>query len=178
MTATQRIIEVVPYDPVWVALFDKESSRIKEVFTEGLIEVHHIGSTSVPGLVAKPIIDLMPEVLEIGALDDSDEAMERLGYFVKGEFGIPGRRFYLKGLIDRTHHVHAFESGSEGLIRHLAFRDYLRAHPKEAAAYADLKIKLAVQCRHDNDGYCDGKHEFVQEREQRALRWREKSGNE
>jgi GrpB-like predicted nucleotidyltransferase (UPF0157 family) len=172
MTSVQRTIEVVPYDPLWKALFEKESSRIKNVITEGLVDVHHIGSTSVPGLSAKPIIDLMPEVLDLDALDDFDEAMERLGYIVQGEFGIPGRRFYLKGLIDRTHHVHAFESASEGLIRHLAVRDYLRDHPNEAAAYAGIKSKLAAQFSHDNDGYCDGKHEFVQQLETRALRWK------
>ncbi len=148
-----------------------ESALIRAAITDGLVDIHHIGSTSVPGLSAKPIIDLMPEVVDINALDDFDEAMESLGYTVKGEFGISGRRFYLKGLIDRTHHVHAFESGSEGLIRHLAVRDYLRDHPDEAAAYADLKIKLAAQFPHDNEGYCDGKHEFVRLLESRALRW-------
>ena len=173
MTFAQRIIEVVPYEPLWKELFEKESSRIKEVLTEGLVDVHHIGSTSVPGLAAKPIIDLLPEVSDLETLDQFDEAMEGLGYTVMGEFGIPGRRLYLKGVLDRTHHVHAFESGSVGLLRHLAVRDYLRVHPDEAAAYADIKKKLAARFRYDNDGYCDGKHEFVQQLEKRALRWRE-----
>ena len=172
MTSRQRTIEVVPYSPYWQVRFEQESSRIKEVISDGLVDVHHIGSTSVPGLQAKPIIDLMPEVLDLEVLDRFDLAMEGLGYIIKGEFGIPGRRFYIKGLIDRTHHVHAFERGSEGLIRHLAVRDYLRDHPGEAAAYADLKIRLAAQFPHDSDGYCDGKHEFVQQLERRALRWK------
>jgi GrpB-like predicted nucleotidyltransferase (UPF0157 family) len=172
MTSPQRTIEVVPYDPFWEVLFEQESSRIKDVIAEGLVDVHHIGSTSVPGLSAKPIIDMMPEVLNLDVLDDFNLAMEGLGYIVMGEFGIPGRRFYMKGLIDRTHHVHAFERGSEGLNRHLAVRDFLRDHFDEAAAYADLKMKLAAQFPHDNDGYCDGKHDFVQQLERRALRWR------
>ena len=172
MTSDQRTIKVVPYDPLWKSLFERESKRIKEVITEGLIEVHHIGSTSVPSLSAKPIIDMMPEVLSLGLLDDFDQEMEGLGYLVKGELGIPGRRFYLKGEVDRTHHVHAFESGSESLIRHLAVRDYLRDHPGEASSYADLKMRLASQFPHDNDGYCEGKHEFVQQLEKRALNWK------
>ena len=172
MTSRQRTIKVVPYNPYWKVLFEEESTRIKEVITEGLVDVHHIGSTSVPDLSAKPIIDIMPEVLDLDVLDGFDDAMEGLGYIIKGEFGIPGRRFYLKGLIDRTHHVHAFESGSEGLARHLAVRDYLRDQPDEAAAYAELKVQLAARFSHDNDGYCDGKHEFVQQLEKRALRWK------
>ena len=172
MNLPQRKIEVVPYNSDWALRFEEESSHLKSVITEGLVEVHHIGSTSVPSLAAKPIIDLMPEVVDVGVLDKFDYAMEQLGYSVKGELGIPGRRFYLKGLIERTHHVHAFESGSEGLMRHLAVRDFLRRSPDEAAAYAKLKLELAARFPNDNDGYCDGKHEFVQDLERRALRWR------
>lgn len=172
MSITQRTIKVVSYDASWEKLFRSESSLIRSVLTEGLVDIHHIGSTSVPGLSAKPIIDIMPEVLDLEILDRFDHVMEDLGYIVKGEFGIPGRRFYLKGLVDRTHHVHAFESGSEGMIRHLAVRDYLRLHPTEASTYAELKIRLAAEFPHDNDGYCEGKHEFMQELEKRALQWK------
>jgi len=113
----------------------------------------------------------MPEVVDVVALDSFDDAMAAIGYVAKGEFGIVGRRFYLKGSTERTHHVHAFDCRSDGLLRHLAVRDYLRAHPSEAANYAELKIRLAEQFPHDNDGYCDGKHDFVQALEQRALHW-------
>ncbi len=172
MTFQKRTIEVVPYDPFWKTLFKQESSRIQKVICEGLVAVHHIGSTSVPGLSAKPIIDITPEVLDLKILDRFDQAMKGLGYRVMGEYGIPGRRFYLKGFVARTHHVHAFESASEGLIRHLAVRDYLRSHPEEAAAYSKLKTNLAAQFPHDNDGYCNGKHEFFKLLELRALCWK------
>ena len=79
MTSAQRTIEVMPYDPLWKELFEEESARIKDAITEGLIEIHHIGSTSVPGLSAKPIVDLMPEVIDVDALSDFDETMEGLG---------------------------------------------------------------------------------------------------
>lgn len=134
--------------------------------------IHHIGSTAVPGLCAKPVIDLMPEVSDLSVLDDCSASFEKLGYIVKGEFGIPGRRFYLKGLIDRTHHIHAFEQGSEGLIRHLAVRDYLTAHPKIAQEYGALKKELAKRYSSDNDGYCEGKSQFMQNLEQSALCWK------
>lgn len=171
IAAPQRKIEVVPYDPIWVKLFEEEAARISEAIPEGLIAVHHIGSTSVPGLAAKPIIDILLEVSNLTLLDGFDSNMESIGYTVKGEFGIPGRRFYLKGLIDRTHHIHAFEQGSVGVHRHLAVRDYLRTYPEQAAEYGGLKSEIAKQFEHDNDRYCNAKHDFVQALEQRALHW-------
>ena len=126
-------------------------------------------------MAAKPVIDIMPEVSTVELLDQFDEGMQSLGYIVKGEFGISGRRFYLKGLVDRTHHVHAFETGSEGFVRHLALRDYLRVHQSEAREYAKLKLKLADTYRYDNDGYCDGKFAFVQRLEKRSLEWIQES---
>lgn len=147
------------------------AAKSDHVFVAHVVGVDYIGSTSVPGLSAKRIINLMPEVVDLAVLDGFDQAMQGLGYHSKGELGFFVRRFYLKGLIDRTHHVHAFESGSEGLTRHLAVRDYLRWHPEEAAAYARLKLQLAARFPNENDGYCDGKHEFVQGLEKRALGW-------
>ena len=171
MTTPFRKIEVLAYDERWVEMFEVEAERLRDILTEGIVEIHHIGSTSVPSMAAKPIIDIMPEVSSIELLDQFDEAMERAGYHVKGEFGIPGRRFYLKGLVNRTHHVHAFASGSEGLVRHLALRDYLRHHDQEAEDYGKLKRKLAEVHRFDNDKYCDEKFEYVQNLEKRALAW-------
>ena len=175
MAAPQRKIEVVPYDPTWAELFEAEAARLSEAIPEGLVAVHHIGSTSVPGLAAKPTIDILAEVSDLTVLDRFDSNMESLGYLAKGEFGIPGRRFYLKGLIDRTHHVHAFEQGSVGLHRHLAVRDYLRAHIEQVAEYGSLKLQIAKQFEHDSDGYCDAKHDYVQALERRALRWKSRS---
>ncbi len=171
MKPRKRKIEVVPYDPEWPVLFAQEAEAIRAIAPDCFVAIHHIGSTAVPGLAAKPVIDIMPIVTDLGLLDQINSGMEDLGYIVKGEFGIPGRRFFLKGLIDRTHHVHAFEEGSGGLMRHVAFRDYLRCHPDEAEKYAELKMKNAAQFPHDNDGYCDAKHDFVTELEKRAVAW-------
>ena len=171
MNVQKRIITVVPYDNRWAEEFRKEARAISEVLSKEIVQIHHIGSTAVPGLRAKPVIDVLLEVKDVLALDAYNAEMTALGYVPKGEFGIPGRRFYLKGLYDRTHHIHAFNSGSSDAKRHIAFRDYLIAHPAAAREYGDLKARCADQCDNDNDRYCDGKHEFVQKLEKKAVAW-------
>ena len=171
MKIPRRKIEVVAYNKNWPIEFESEASRLRKVITGGFLKIHHIGSTAVPGLAAKPVIDILFEVTDLSFLDRLKSKIESLGYLSKGEFGIPGRRFYLKGLIERTHHIHAFESGSSGLLRHLAMRDFLRKSPERAAEYGALKEKNAKAFPFDNDGYCEAKHEFVQDLEQESLRW-------
>jgi GrpB-like predicted nucleotidyltransferase (UPF0157 family) len=100
-------------------------------------------------------------VTAVAALDGFNDELRAAGYEPKGEFGIPGRRYFKKGGENRTHHIHAFASGDFNLIRHLAFRDYLRAHPEVAAEYAELKRTIAATCNNDIERYCDGKDEFV-----------------
>ncbi|PQO40987.1 GrpB family protein [Blastopirellula marina] len=177
MTA-RRIIEVVPADPQWPQAFQAEAARIAEVLSGNLIRAHHIGSTAVPHLAAKPVIDILLEVTDVAALDAQDHAMEQLGYTPRGELGIPGRRFYLRGLIRRTHHIHAFAAGSQDVRRHLAFRDYLIAHSDVAKQYAGLKQQCAQACDNDNEKYCAGKHAFVVEHQDKALAWYEGLGDE
>lgn len=144
------------------------------VLKEQIVKIHHIGSTSVPGLKAKPIIDILLAVKDVGALDAFDAEMKALGYTPRGEYGIPGRRFYLKGLHNRTHHIHAFNAGSAGAQRHLAFRDYLIAHPDIAKKYEILKVRCAEECHNNIDRYCEGKHDFVQAHEKKALEWKKR----
>jgi GrpB-like predicted nucleotidyltransferase (UPF0157 family) len=159
-----RNIAVVEYSPEWPELFAAESERLAGALGSNLVEAHHIGSTSVPQLAAKPVIDILAVVRSLDELDAQNEAMIRLGYGPKGEFGIPGRRFFSKGPDDaRTHHVHAFEPGHEEVAAHLRFRDYLRAHPKEARRYAELKKALAARHRNDIEAYIEGKAPFIHE---------------
>ena len=168
-----RKIVVVDYDPRWPGLFREEAKKIRRVLGKNCVGVHHIGSTAVQGLKAKPVIDIMPVVKDISLVDGLNREFEALGYECKGEFGIPGRRFFTKGGDDRTHHIHIFQADNkEAIERHLAVRDYLRCHPKDAAAYGALKTRLAAEFTYDNDGYCDGKEAFVKELEQKALAWR------
>ena len=163
-------VVVSEYDPRWPRLFAEEVEKISEILGENCVAVHHIGSTAVEGLAAKPIIDIMPVVRSLTEADRAAPALERLGYEYLGEFGIPGRRYLRKGGDERTHQVHIFACGDAANInRHLAVRDYLRAHPAVREAYAVLKRRLAEQFPYDIDGYCDGKQSFVQELERLAL---------
>ena len=123
MNTNKRIIQVVAYDPKWPELFQIESEALAAVLGDEILRVHHIGSTAVPGLAAKPIIDILLEVKDVNTLDEYNAAMERLGYTARGEYGVPGRRFFLKGLHNRTHHVHAFNVGSPAVSY-----THLRAH--------------------------------------------------
>ena len=141
----KQIIEVVPYDARWPNQFEENASQIQPIFSDNFVAIHHIGSTSVPGLAAKPTIDILLEVKDIELVDKCNDPMGMLGYEAWGEYNIPGRRFFVKSEDNRTHHVHTFQVGSSEIARHLFFRDYLKSHPDEAKEYANLKIKLAHQ---------------------------------
>ena len=168
----QWAVEVVEYSAEWPEMFRREAALLKELLRDELIAVFHIGSTSVPGLPAKPIIDLLPVVADIDRLDGYAEGFVKLGYEVWGEYGIPGRRYYSKGGAKRTHHIHAFQYDSLlDIGRHLAFRDFLRTHESTRAEYARLKIELARQYPKDIDNYCQGKDDFVKRLEREALKW-------
>ncbi len=172
MCAMRNFI-VVPYNPRWPALFQQEAGKIGAVFGQECIAIHHIGSTSIPGMSAKPIIDIMPVVPNIDQVESFNPAMIQLGYEPKGENGIPGRRYFVKGGdANRTHHVHIYEPSNPEVIRHLCFRDYLMAHAEEARQYAAMKITLAQQYPHDILGYMADKDSLIKETLQKALtRW-------
>lgn len=167
-------IQVVPPDPKWSDQFDAEANRIRSALGDAAVKIHHIGSTSIPNIYAKPVIDILLEVSDIEDLDNHTSEMTALGYEAKGEFGIPGRRYFRKNSETgvRTHQIHAFESLNEGLVRHLAFRDYMIAHPLIAQAYSDLKRRLASDFPDDIEAYMDGKDPFIKEHERNALKWR------
>lgn len=156
-----RIVEVVPYQDKWPSMFEAEAKLIKQALGDNCVAIHHIGSTSVPGLAAKPIIDILPVVKNIMLVDQANPAMQALGYDVKGEFGIFFRRFFQKGNEKRTHNVHVFEEGNTEIDRHIKFRDWMRAHPDDREAYAKLKKELATKFPHDILNYVIGKDDFV-----------------
>jgi GrpB-like predicted nucleotidyltransferase (UPF0157 family) len=164
-----RRIEIVDYNPDWVIMFQKERALLADLLGPIMIACHHIGSTSVPGLAAKPIIDIMLEVGSLSELDCHTSGMEALGYESMGEYGIAGRRFFRKGGCDRTHHIHAFSAGDFNVERHLAFRDYLRLRPDRLREYAEIKQRVALECANDIEKYCHGKDAFVKNLEREAL---------
>lgn len=164
-------IEVVSYDPDWPEAFAMEKVGVWGKVGEAIVAIHHIGSTAVLGLSAKPIIDMLMETSSLELLDEHTFELEALGYEGLGEFGIPGRRYFRKGGDNRTHQIHAFATGDPGLRRHLAFRDYLRAHPEICREYDQLKREVAATCNQDIDRYCKGKDAFIKKHEALALEW-------
>jgi len=169
-----RKVEVVPHNPLWREAFEAEARHVGSALGENVVAVHHIGSTAIPNIYAKPVVDLLVEVRDITEVDGRSSAMESLGYEVMGEYGIPRRWYFRKDDQEgiRTHNIHAFEAGSAEVERHLAFRDYMIAHPEEAEKYSELKRKLAEQHPQSMDGYMDGKDGFIKEMDQKAAQWR------
>ncbi|PMC34424.1 hypothetical protein CJ195_23540 [Bacillus sp. UMB0899] len=168
-----RKVEVCSFNEKWSQMFREESEKLKHIFGNEVVDIHHIGSTSVPGLKAKPIIDIMPVVKDINNVDKYTIEMQEIGYDPKGENGIPGRRYFQKGGDNRSHHVHIYQVGSYEIKRHLAFRDYLKSCPDEVKNYGELKERLAQQFPYDIESYINGKDEFVKEIERKALEWTE-----
>ncbi|MBX3638664.1 MAG: GrpB family protein [Rubrivivax sp.] len=170
---TVRPVRVVPPDPAWAGRFAAEASRIRKALADVDVAVHHIGSTAIRGIVAKPIVDLLLEVRGLAALDARTAAMTALGYEAMGEFGLPGRRYFRRNSPEgvRLFHAHAFERGSAEARRHLAFRDYMNAHPVAAQDYGALKQRLAREFADDMQAYIDGKDAFVKTHEALALAW-------
>lgn len=163
---------VVEYDPNWKTEYLKEEQAIKKILRDELVNSFHIGSTSVPNLKAKPIIDILLVVDDIGNLDAYSTQFENLGYEVMGEFGIKGRRYFRKGGDDRTHQIHAFQYDHiQEIERHLSFRDYLRQNPVICKEYGELKSKLADKYPADIESYGDSKDDFVKKIGKEALKW-------
>ena len=167
-----RRIGVVSHDPNWLAMFEAEAEDIAYVMGAELVAIHRIGSTSIPDIKAKPIIDLLVEVRDIEMIDTLNDAMIDLGYEPMGERGIPGRRYFRKpNKFTRTHRVHVYGIGHSDIDRYLNFRDYLIAHPGEGQAYGRLKEDLARMFPEDSHSYTEGKSEFIREIDARAKAW-------
>ena len=170
-----RQVIVVPYDPHWPAAFERAAHEVTKALGQSLLAIHHIGSTSIPGIHAKPIIDMLAVARDLPSVDACSDGMQAIGYEVMGEFGIDGRRYFRRdnaaGI--RTEHVHTFAADSRHVRRHLAFRDFLRAHAGIAQEYAQLKQRLAAAHPFDIEAYMDGKDAFIREIQAKALQWGE-----
>jgi len=170
-------VAVVAYEAKWPQLFEIESEKLRAALGDNVVSLEHIGSTAVPGLVAKPVIDLLAGLRTFPLSSQRIAVLEGLGYEYLGENGIPGRLFFRKGR-PRSHHVHAVLFGEDHWERHLAFRDYLRANAREKNAYAEFKRTLVREVGGDRDRYVDGKEMYAAALEQRARVWREEADNE
>ena len=175
-TSTERTpVVLVPHRAEWAAMADAEAARLRDTIgNDVVVAIHHIGSTSIPGICAKPTIDLMPLVTSLAALDAREAAVRALGYEWRGEFGIPGRRFVSLVAGDppkRLFNVHCFEASTPGVERHLAFRDYMRAHPDRARAYEAEKFRAQKASPDDTLAYSQEKGPWIVEAEREALAW-------
>ncbi|HEY8562144.1 MAG TPA: GrpB family protein [Pyrinomonadaceae bacterium] len=157
------IVKLLPHDERWHELFAEEKARISDVVGDFVVSIEHIGSTSVCGLAAKPILDIAIAIEDKASGKHCVAPLENIGYVYRGENGIPGRFYFVKGKAERrTHHLHVLLEGSEELKNHLAFRDHLRTNRDAAAEYDRIKTELAEKYPHDRDSYLDGKTEFIE----------------
>jgi GrpB-like predicted nucleotidyltransferase (UPF0157 family) len=167
-----RKTNIVPWSEEWASLFEEEATIIKTIFQESLLEIHHIGSTSIKTIgYAKPIIDILVVVKDISSVDLLNPQLIELGYEAKGENGIPGRRFFQKGGDNRTHHVHFFQNGDEQIHYHLDFKTFLLEHPEQAYRYKQKKLELVSKFPNEHQKYQEGKQELVSELAELAARW-------
>jgi len=175
----QRRIEVVGYDPSWPKQFEQEAVLIESAFGASYVASHHIGSTSIPGLAAKPTIDIAVEITAETDIPAFYPAMEMIGYTCRGECldavipGVPGRFYFVRydGAVHLTH-AHAYRTGHGDLDEKLLFRDYLLANAEIADKYGEVKLALATEHRHDNIGYMQGKDDFVKRLIEDARIWK------
>jgi len=160
------------YSPEWPLAFAEEAQRLRQLLGDELLTAHHIGSTSVPGLSAKPIIDLLPIVRSHAELDARTPSLETAGYRAWGELGLPGRRYFTKDRdAYRTHNLHCYQAGDPAIERHLAFCAYLRSHADARREYEQLKRAVYAQHPADITAYNGGKDAWIKKMEGLALAW-------
>ncbi|PAY06060.1 hypothetical protein CK489_24340 [Bradyrhizobium sp. UFLA03-84] len=168
-------IVVSDYDPNWPTLFAQECGRIKQTLGAFALAIEHIGSTAVPGLPSKPIIDLLVGIPNLEqARRQCITPLEALGYIYVPEYAswLPRELFFRKGPPGPwTHHVHMMEPSHPRWETLVVFRDYLRAHPEAARAYADIKCELAASSNDNIGAYRNGKTAFVEETTAKARAW-------
>ncbi len=166
-------VDVVGYDPGWPARFTDERKRLQRALGDAAARIEHVGSTSVPGLAAKPVIDILVGTHDLSRLDGRNAEMIAAGFQVRGENGICGRRYYRRHAPDGTRlvHVHAYLEGSEDFRRHLVFRDYLHAHPASAAIYGQHKAAIVAAGPLGREDYSAAKAGLVAQIERDALAW-------
>jgi GrpB-like predicted nucleotidyltransferase (UPF0157 family) len=152
------------YDPQWVQLYEMEAEPLRRVLGDVLSELHHIGSTSIPGMPAKPIIDMLGAVEGLDSVESKRGPLEAIGYHWMGEYGIPGRLYFVKhhsATAEDMVHLHLFDKSHPQVGNNLFFRDHLRENPEAARQYAELKRTLAEQFHNDRESYQDGKEPFI-----------------
>lgn len=169
-------VVLADHDTRWTACFDVISGSMAAGLEPFEIEIHHVGSTAVPNIKAKPILDVLCIADVIEAFDALRHRMEEMDFVWKGEYGIPGRRYCVRYNREQTVsyvHLHAFRRGHPAVEEHLLFRDYLRARPEKAQQYESLKRTLAEKFASDRKNYTDGKDTLIKTLIQEARTWKD-----
>lgn len=161
-------ITLQPYDAHWKEMYQKEKATLEAVFASHPITFYHIGSTSIPGCAAKPIIDILGVTNDVVQIDAFNESLEKSGFIALGEYGMKQRRFFRKRL-ETFAHLHIFEDSDPEVSRHIHFREYLISHPAEIKKYSALKHKLAEKKATDWPAYTWGKSKYVKEIDCKAV---------
>jgi GrpB-like predicted nucleotidyltransferase (UPF0157 family) len=154
-------VVIVDYDPTWPAIYAKEKAMILRAVGNRAVAIEHIGSTAVPGLGAKPIIDIMVAVRRLTDVEAIVEPLQAIGYEYRPDVTTTDRIFFNKGPPEAHRHLHITEEGSDSWWEHLLFRDFLRKHPDVARQYCELKRKLAAKFRSDREAYTEAKTTFI-----------------
>lgn len=166
-------VRLLPHDPEWGEEAAREAVRLLDATGSALTKIHHVGSTSIPGIRAKPIIDLMAVGPDLATIESARPVIEALGYAWHGEYGLAGRRFCTLTDPDsgtRKFHLHCYAEGDHSIRRQLAFRDYLRAHPEKALAYEEMKFGCASKHPDDSHAYTECKDKWIKRVEAEALK--------
>jgi GrpB-like predicted nucleotidyltransferase (UPF0157 family) len=154
-------IQIVDYDPAWETEFARLRLQLLNAVKHLAVTVEHVGSTAVPGLAAKPILDIDVVLNASHQLSEVIVRLAEIGYHHQGDLGITGREAFASPSNTPAHHLYVVVRGSEPWRNHVLFRDYLREHPERAHAYATLKRSLAERFRNDREKYTEGKTEFI-----------------
>ena len=162
-------VKLAPHTELWHQLFGEEEARLRDAIGEHVVAIEHVGSTAICGLSAKPIIDIAAAAREVSDAERCVRPLENIGYQYRGENGIVGRYYFVKGE-PRTHHLHMVGVSSDFWKNHLLFRDYLRKHREVAEEYERVKRDLAIQHERDREAYTEGKSRFIEEVLKRANR--------
>jgi GrpB-like predicted nucleotidyltransferase (UPF0157 family) len=169
-------VSVVPYDPEWPSVFHSVGDRLR-IALQGLADrIDHIGSTSISGMAAKPIVDIQISVPKLEPINAFKCVLESVGFVWRADNPDLTKRYFREKPGDRRTHIHVRQSGSWGEQFALLFRDYLRVHPNDAAAYKQLKYQLAEKYRDDRKAYLNGKTAFIWTVMQRATDWSQVTG--
>lgn len=159
------------HSPEWSRKYEKMMPLIRSALGTYFLELYHIGSTSIPQIKAKPIVDMLCVVSDIEEIDHCNAELRKLGFRAMGEFGIPKRRFFES--VEGDMHLHVFQEGNPEIMRHLLFKEYLLAHPEQMKVYETEKQRLFEEFPEDREAYTRGKTRVVREIDERAKEWKE-----